>query len=439
MKVTAFIRKTAAKNNVTDLARVYFRVRDGKTDIKAASELSISPNHWSAEKQGYKSRVAFVSDEKQMAFDKAVQDITHLITKEYHRGVDGKWLQDLIEGYHHPNISGKAGDEYSLVYQIQRYIDDNNLASETQRQHQGNINKLIRYERFQHEIMHRRGYAVRLDTITPDDLRDFHNWLRDEHTYVEQYPLFYKDEDKHFVAQPRGDNSITGCMCHLRTVIKWCVKQGITTNNPFDHYKIVTPMYADPFYLTLEERNKVYDADLSGLPPSASVYRDIFMFQCMIGCRASDLNMLTKANLVDGVIEYIPVKTKGKRPQTVRVPLNQRALAIVERYKDLDEALIPRFGLFYYNKMIKRILKYCGIDRMVITLNSITRQEESKPLWEAASSHTARKTFIGNLYKQVKDPNLIASMSGHSDGSRAFARYRKIDDDMKKELVQLLD
>lgn len=44
MKVTAFIRKTSAKNNVTDLARVYFRVRDiGGVDIKAASELSISP------------------------------------------------------------------------------------------------------------------------------------------------------------------------------------------------------------------------------------------------------------------------------------------------------------------------------------------------------------------------------------------------------------
>ena len=57
MKVTAFIRKTSAKNNVTDLARVYFRVRDiGGVDIKAASELSINPNHWSPERQGYKPR-----------------------------------------------------------------------------------------------------------------------------------------------------------------------------------------------------------------------------------------------------------------------------------------------------------------------------------------------------------------------------------------------
>ena len=113
MKVTAFIRKTAAKNNITDQARVYFRVRDiGGVDIKAASELSINPNHWSPERQGYKPRVALVSEEKKMAFDKDVQQITHLITKEYHRGVDGSWLKSLIEEYHHPNINARGGTRY---------------------------------------------------------------------------------------------------------------------------------------------------------------------------------------------------------------------------------------------------------------------------------------------------------------------------------------
>ena len=51
----------------------------------------------------------------------------------------------------------------------------------------------------------------------------------------------------------------------------------------------------------------------------------------------------------------------------------------------------------------------------------------------------ARRVFIGNLYKQVKDPNLVASMSGHVDGSHAFARYRTIDDEMKIELVNLIN
>ena len=55
MKVTAFIRKTAKKNDVDTKATIYFRLRDGKKDIKAASELVISPNHWSADRQGYKT------------------------------------------------------------------------------------------------------------------------------------------------------------------------------------------------------------------------------------------------------------------------------------------------------------------------------------------------------------------------------------------------
>ena len=50
----------------------------------------------------------------------------------------------------------------------------------------------------------------------------------------------------------------------------------------------------------------------------------------------------------------------------------------------------------------------------------------------------ARRSFIGNIYKKVKDPNLVGALSGHKEGSKAFARYRTIDDDMKKELIDLL-
>uniref|UniRef100_S0DFL6 Putative integrase n=1 Tax=termite gut metagenome TaxID=433724 RepID=S0DFL6_9ZZZZ len=62
-----------------------------------------------------------------------------------------------------------------------------------------------------------------------------------------------------------------------------------------------------------------------------------------------------------------------------------------------------------------------------------------KPIYEVASSHMARRSFIGNIYKQVKDPNLVGARSGHKEGSKAFARYRDIDEDMKKELISFLD
>ena len=443
MKVTAFIRKTAAKNNITDQARVYFRVRDiGGVDIKAVSELSINPNHWSPERQGYKPRVVLVSEEKKMGFDKDVQQITHLITKEYHRGVDGSWLKGLIEEYHHPGINARGGnkaDEYLLSYQIRKYIDETPLADESRKHHLDNLNKVLRYERFRHEVLHQRGFRLCIDTVTADDIRDFKLWMQEEHKYVAMYPVFYRNEKLRDVGQRRSENSMSGSLYRIRTVVKWCIKRGLTRNNPFDQYQIARPMYGDPFYLTLEERDKVYYADLSGMGPTYPVYRDIFMFQCLIGCRVSDLNRLTKANIVDGFVEYIPQKTKMEHANTVRVPLNRKALDILERYKDLENALLPRFSHFGYNKKIKEILKYVGIDRKVIILDPKTREDVARPLYEVASTHTARKTFIGNLYRQVKDPNLIASMSGHSEGSRAFARYRKIDDEMKKELVNLLD
>jgi phage integrase family len=33
----------------------------------------------------------------------------------------------------------------------------------------------------------------------------------------------------------------------------------------------------------------------------------------------------------------------------------------------------------------------------------------------------------------------VGSLSGHKEGSKAFARYRDIDEDMKKELIGYLE
>lgn len=63
-------------------ATVYFRLRNGKKDIKAASELMIYPNHWSPERQGYKDRVALVSGNEKSEFNHKVQELTHLIENE---------------------------------------------------------------------------------------------------------------------------------------------------------------------------------------------------------------------------------------------------------------------------------------------------------------------------------------------------------------------
>ncbi len=50
-----------------------------------------------------------------------------------------------------------------------------------------------------------------------------------------------------------------------------------------------------------------------------------------------------------------------------------------------------------------------------------------------------KRENVGLLAGMYEFPNLVGSLSGHVEGSKAFARYREIDEDMKKELVNLLD
>jgi site-specific recombinase XerD len=283
-----------------------------------------------------------------------------------------------------------------------------------------------------------KGFRLYVDDVTHDTLRDIWDFFENEHRYLEQYPAIYESIPEKRTPQPRGRNTLLDCFSRIRTFFYWCNDNKKTTNKPFDDFPLEECTYGTPYYITIEERNRIYATNLSS-HPSLAVQRDIFVFQCLIGCRVGDLIKMTKGSVINGAIEYIPRKTKEGRPLTVRVPLNSVAQEIVARYKDCEgDKLLPFISEQKYNVAIQRIFMAAGLKRMVTVVNPTTREEEKRVLYEIASSHLARRTFVGNLYKQVKDPNLVGSLSGHKEGSKAFARYREIDEQMKRELVDLL-
>lgn len=281
-------------------------------------------------------------------------------------------------------------------------------------------------------------YVLDIETMNEDTLTEFETFLKNEHVTSKLYPDIYKAVAESREPEPRGQNTCNGILKKFRTFIKWENDSGRIRNNPFLHFTIDEAIYGTPYYITIAERNMLYNHDLSKRPGLA-VQRDIFVFQCLIGCRVGDFFRMTKSNLISGAIEYIASKSKEGNPVTVRVPLNTMAKEIYEKYKDEDnEMLLPFISEQKYNVAIKAAFTLAGLTRVVTVLNPTTRIEEKRPLNEVASSHMARRAFIGNLYKQVKDPSLIAPLSGHIDGSKAFARYREIDEEMKIELVDML-
>lgn len=442
--VKAFIR-TGKKDKE---ANIRFRLSDGRnTQLFHKSELTVPSSQWDEKKEGYKPRCV-LSTEKQIKLNIAITERKNLILSIYETtsNLTSEKLELLIDERLHPEKYQIQRNDFFSIMEL--YLQKRKLSETRDKNFRVLMRALKRYELFISQYDNKKkNFKLELGNITSETIEDIESFLRNEHTLYEEYPQLYQEfpaivntKRKCPKPQPRGNNTICALFNKFRAFYNWCYEQGITTNRPFDKYEGTTEKYGTPFYLTLDERNIIADYDFSKHPHLA-IQRDIFIFHCLIGCRVSDLLKMTNSNIVNNIIEYIPHKTKDERPIVVRVPLNKRAKELIEKYKGIDKKnrIFPFISTQKYNNAIKDILRVCGITRIVTVLNPVTGEENKRPINEVASSHMARRTFIGNLYKKVKDPNLIGSLSGHAEGSKAFSRYREIDDDIKKELVNMID
>ena len=391
-----------------------------------------------AKKATLKSLTEAIEREVAMTPDKEI------ITRE--------WGEKFVKAFHKPSKVTK--EQVKDFFDIMADYLAKHKLSESRTKHFNVLVRCIkRYELYKRATGN-RTFKLNIGTLSYEQLEDIEDFLTNEHEIFKKYPEIYEAVPYSVKQAPkthrsrktptgapreRGQNYISDMMTRFRSFIIWANDNGYTTNNPFKGYSVGESVYGTPIYISNDERKKLYETDLSATP-SLAVQRDIFVFQCLIGCRVSDLMKFTWKNVINGAIEYIPKKTKEDRVQTVRVPLSETAKEIMERYRDPErESLLPFISSQKYNDNIKEAFERAGLDRMVTVIDQRTRQEVQKPIYEVASSHMARRSFIGNIYKQVKDPNLVGALSGHKEGSKAFARYRDIDEEMKKELIRFLD
>ncbi|MBV5348816.1 phage integrase SAM-like domain-containing protein [bacterium] len=488
---TAFIRVSTKK---TERAHVRFRLRDGRDlQLFHNSKIEVNPDHWDKSKQEIKAKILF-DQNKRNNFNDSVAIRKSLILEVYNsihnnpiiaslqnacrtyrlvkEKIDYLKEKELTDSPEFEGLSEQAAlllkeiepfrdpasklfndeidkklnpDKYLPVQKKQAFFDiflefleARKLAESRKAAFMVIFRALKRYEIYKGKCG-TKDFSLSLDTVTAKTLRDFETFLTEEHKHFKEYPKIYEAVPESRTPAPRGQNTINGIFTKIRTLFIWAVQTEKTTNNPFKAFQIKESQYGTPYYITIEERNKLYKANFSKHPKLA-IQRDIFVFQCLIGCRVGDLLHMTKDNRINGAIEYIARKTRDGHPITVRVPLNSIAKEILLRYMDHDgPKLLPFISEQKYNDAIKLMFKGARLNRSVTIRNPTTGDPEVKSLREIASSHLARRCFVGNLYKQVKDPNLVGALSGHKEGSKAFARYREIDEEMKNDLVKLLE
>jgi integrase len=440
--VTAFIRTTKTDKNKS--VNVRFRLRDGREfQLFHKSELSILSDKWDEKQQKIKAR-CIIDEQQRKDFDKAVSDRKILIKEIYlQKGqiLTSDTLESEIDKVLHPEQYEQPRQTFFDAFG--EFLTKHPLSDVRRKNFRVLYRALKRFELYtQKTDRKRRNFNLELDTVTADTLQSFSTFLKKEHELYRTFSDIYEAFPEYHEQKPRGQNTVNDLQTKFRTFFLWCNKQGKTSNHPFELFKIDECVYGTPFYITIDERNLLYDTDLSHRP-ALEKQRDIFVFQCVIGCRVGDLYKLTKKNIIDGEIQYIAGKTKDGKPRTIKVPMNKYARAIVEKYKDTPEcegdALFPFISQQKYNDAIKDVFKAARVTRSVVTCDPLTRENVIRPINEVASSHLARRCFVGNAYKVMKDQNLVAELSGHKQNSKAFARYREVDRQMRDEVVSMIE
>jgi integrase len=443
--VKAFFRTTTKK---ADKVNIRFRLTDGRSiQLFHKSNIVVSPSDFDPKKEEIKAKI-ICNTNVRIEFNKNIVERKNLILDLYNAQPDktiltSKWLDNAV----HNALTGQKLNtdedvkDPSFFSHFEDFLENHKISEGRKKHYMVLYRALQRFELFKSK---QAPFILSFDTLKLNVLKEFEDFLSTEHVIYKNHPDIYEAITESRIPSQRGENTIIDLFKKVRVLVNWAntpdafTHKQITKINAFgsNGYKIKECKYGSPIYITIEERNKLYNEVFVDRPKLA-IQRDIFVFQCLIGCRVGDLYKMTKANVINGAIEYIPTKTEEETKATVRVPLNQIAVDILNKYPD-SEMLLPFISEQQYNKAIKEMFRLAELTRMVSIVNPTTGKIEQKPLDKVASSHLARRTFVGNLYKQVKDPNLVGSLSGHKEGSKAFARYREIDEDMKKELVKLL-
>ena len=331
---TVYFSLSRKASSGSRLHEVLVRFCHGRINQRAKSGIFVNSEYWSDDLQQIViPKFRILSQEKRAFMEELshsqndLSDLRSIIMTEFISAGSGKvllhkdWLSGVVSSAlrRRLNISDSSDSDFFEAWD--KFISSKQVSDSRRAMFKVVRNMMYRFERVSR--MTDPSSALSLDRMTSGTLSDFERFLFEETKYVELYPDIYKDIAGKDLPKKRGQNTVSHRMAILRTFIIWALDNDLTVNDPFKKYTLKAPVYGTPVYITITERNALYRTPMPS--KKLEVVRDIFVFQCLIGCRVGDLLKLKRQNIVRGAIEYVPHKIKEGRSVTVSVPLNVTA------------------------------------------------------------------------------------------------------------------
>jgi hypothetical protein len=427
-------RTTKTKGSI----KLRFRLRDGrdvqlfhKSDIDAdLQDLTRFDNTTCKPKNGSKVYNVVLAGE----IDREVAIMNDAYTRMLEKGLDltSEVFERTIEEIKHPIEEVRSAEEL-LSVRFRRYADEalrDRIIGQARYDHFITVSgKLERY-------LIIKGITRTVPSeVTPDFLMDFRNFLFDEYTYVPKHKLLYKKLNKRSLPTERLSlNTVATQMKIVQTFFNTLEQNDEIVKSPFRKLgkerqnAVVKTLYDDPIFLRAEEFKLVRTAEL---PEKLRPTRDAFVVLCALGCRISDFQAMSMANISvsdEGIpyVHYLPQKTAGTQDtnKEVQTPLVRFAFDIIKR-TNFDFPIIRNvYGKAGFNTLIKWVIEQSGVDRTVPIYNEELRKNEYVPIFTQGSSKLGRKTFVDMMAK-VQVNKYAAGL--HREGSNAVDRYTNLE------------
>ena len=268
------------------------------------------------------------------------------------------------------------------------------------------LSKLQRVKSLLEDYQKSQKEKLNFEKITPTFFSKFYSFLIDNKNLI--------------------NNTANKNIQFLKTFLIWANNNNYTENSSYKTFRGKSEQN-DVIFLTEDELMTLYNLQLD--EERLKRIRDLFVFQCFTGVRYSDIQNISREDILGPTWKVRTQKTH----QVIEIPLNSYALSILAKYSDYPQPL-PVISNQKMNAYLKELCEIAKIDEPVklVKYQGNQRIETTHKKFEIIGTHTARRTFISLSLQKGMKPDVIMAITGHTT-YRMMQRYLKIADEHKRE------
>ncbi|WP_207493184.1 site-specific integrase [Aridibaculum aurantiacum] len=229
-------------------------------------------------------------------------------------------------------------------------------------------------------------------------------------------PAFLQSYEKHLRSENKSLSTISIYMRNLRSIINKAIKDKFLSRDayPFKSYEIPTGQ-------NVKKALKDFDINhiLTYTPEKADQQKAvdfwIFSYLCS-GINFADIIALKPSNISGNYLTFYrqkTIRTKKKDLRPIKVGLNSRALAIIEKYKNTDPQNPYLFSILEAGLSAKTIKNRC--QRFIKWVNKRMYEIcEDLGIENKTGTYAARHTFSTVMKRKGAPTSFIKDALGHS-------------------------